>query len=174
VAGSAYYSSGASTFTLSGSGGDIQGGSDAFRYAYQTISGNCTIVARIASTGAVNAWAKAGVMIRNSLAASDQEMSVLLTPGNGISFQSRLTSGGGTTYAPNPAIPGIPAPYWVKLVRSGSTFTASQSPDGSTWTTIGTATATMGTTVDIGLAACSHDNTKLNTSTMDNVTITSP
>ena len=49
VAGSASYSNG--TFTVSGSGDDVWGTADAFHYAYQSLSGDGQIVARVASVG---------------------------------------------------------------------------------------------------------------------------
>ena len=52
-------------------------------------------------------------------------------PANGIVFQGRPTTGGSsTTFNYGPL---VAAPYWVRLVRAGSTFTASISPDGTTW-----------------------------------------
>lgn len=114
-----------------------------------------------------NAWAKAGVMIRETLDGNAREVSILVTPVNRVTSQRR-TATGGTTASTKAA--GLTAPYWVKLVRTGSTFVASRSPDGVTWTTMNTATVTMGANVYIGLAVTSHDNTTTCTATMDNVT----
>jgi Fn3 associated len=47
IAGSASYSSG--TFTVKGSGADIYGSSDQFNYVSQSVNGNLTITARVAS-----------------------------------------------------------------------------------------------------------------------------
>ena len=63
-AGSASASNG--SFTLSGSGDDIWNNADAFRYVYQSFSGDGTITARVGSVGNTNAWAKAGVMFRET------------------------------------------------------------------------------------------------------------
>jgi hypothetical protein len=55
---------------------------------------------------------------------------------------------------------GLVAPYWVKLTRSGNTFTAQRSEDGGTWVDITPTTPVsiaMSTDVYIGLAATSHD-----------------
>ena len=66
-------------------------------------------------------------------------------------------------------------PYWVKLVRSGNTFSSYASSDGSHWTQIGSSqTLAMTATVYIGLAANSGSNSTLATATFDNVTITTP
>jgi regulation of enolase protein 1 (concanavalin A-like superfamily) len=167
AAGSSSWSN--NVFTVTGSGADIYGTADAFRYTYQTASGDCTIVARVATVQNVNVWSKAGVMIRETLNANSTHASMYITPGSGSSFQSRVTTGGTSTAT---TLTGIVAPYWVRVARSGSTFTASQSPDGTNWTTVGTTTITMATNVYIGLPMCSHLDGTLGTATMDNVTAT--
>ena len=60
----------AGTFSVAGAGADVWGTADAFHYAYRTLDGDGTIVARVASIQNVNVWTKAGVMIRKSLAPS--------------------------------------------------------------------------------------------------------
>src|SRR5207249_10184001 len=56
--------------------------------------------------------------------------------------------------------------------RSGTTFTAAYSSDGSSFTTAGTATISMANTVYLGLAVSSLTSIALNTSTFDNVSLT--
>jgi len=166
IAGSATYNSG--TFTVKGSGADIWGPSDAFNYAYKSSSGNVTVIARVASQQNTNAWAKAGVMIRETTAANSTYVFVFVTPGNGVNMQYRSSTGGSSAQAG--AISGLAAPYWVGLVRSGNTFTGYASADGSSWTRVGSVSVTLPTSVLEGLAVTEHDNRQLNTSTFDNVT----
>jgi glucose/arabinose dehydrogenase/regulation of enolase protein 1 (concanavalin A-like superfamily) len=167
VAGNASYTGG--TFTINGSGNDIWGSVDTFQFVYQILAGDCQIVARVASVQNTNGWAKAGVMIRESLISSATNATMLLTPANGLTFQRRLTTGGSTTSTSG----GVgAAPYWVKLVRSGNTFTGSRSTDGANWTIVGTATINMATNIYIGLAVTSHNDAVLCTSTMDNINVT--
>ena len=63
------------------------------------------------------------------------------------------------------------APVWVRLVRSGNTFTSYRSTNGTTWTTISSRTISMGSTVYVGLAVTSHNNSALSTVTFTNVTV---
>ena len=165
-AGSASYSNG--TFTVNGSGADIWGTSDGFNYVSQTLNGDGTIVARVASQQNTDGWAKAGVMIRETLNAGATFADMLLTPSNGAVFQYRTTTGGGTSSTSGPA---ATAPYWVKLVRAGSTLTGYASSDGTTWTQVGSTTISMASSVYIGLAVTAHNNSVLNTSTFDNVNV---
>ena len=142
VAGSSLYAAG--VFTVSGAGADIQGTADAFRFDYISVTGDCTIIARVASVQNIDAWSKAGVMIRSNLVANAANAFIAVTPGSGVTWQSRSSPGGGTSWNQTG---GLNAPYWFKLVRSGTLFTGYRSPDGATWTPQGTNTITMSNTV---------------------------
>ncbi|MDE3100445.1 MAG: RICIN domain-containing protein, partial [Verrucomicrobiota bacterium] len=167
LAGSASYSGG--TFTVNGSGADIWSTSDAFNYAYQSVSGDQTIIARVASQQNTSSWAKSGAMFRDSTAANGAYVAVYVTPANGVSMQIRPSDGASAIDVARQT--GLTAPYWVKIVRSGNTFTGYSSSDGSTWTEVAATNVTMASSVDAGLAVCAHNNTVLNTSTFDNVSI---
>jgi hypothetical protein len=168
LAGSASYSSG--TFSVTGSGADIFSTADAFNYAYQSVSGNQTIVARVASENGSQAYAKAGVMFRSSTSANAVEASVLLTPANGVALEVRPASGA-TSINVSGWIKSVLPPQWLKLVRSGSAFSGYYSANGSTWTLIATTNVTMSTTETAGLAVTAHSTSALNTATFDNVSI---
>ena len=165
VPGSATCSNG--VFSMTGSGADIWNPADAFQFVYVPVTGNCTIIARVTAVQNVDPWSKAGVMIRESLNANAANAFIAVTPSNGVTWQIRSSTGGTAT---NSNITGLSAPYWVKLVRSGNTFTGYRSPDGTNWTQHGSATFTMASTAYIGLALTSHDNSSLATAAFDNVT----
>jgi subtilisin family serine protease len=164
AAGSATSTS-AGAFAVSGSGADIWGTADAFQFVYQPLTGDGQIVARVASIQNTNSWAKAGVMIRNDLTASAMHAALVVTPGNGVAFEMRTQAGQTTTYTGSTGV----APVWLRLVRSASTITASTSGDGVSWTTVGTQTVALGSSVYIGLAVTSHADGTLCTATIDNV-----
>jgi regulation of enolase protein 1 (concanavalin A-like superfamily) len=161
----------AGTFTVNAAGVDIWGTSDQFHFAYQQFSGDVDIVARVATLGQTNAWSKAGVMIRASLAATSTHASMFATGGSGTSFQRRTTTGGTSVLTSGGA---SQAPVWVKLSRRGATITASQSSNGTTWTQVGSATLTLPTSFYVGLAVTSHDaNARVN-ATFDGVVVQAP
>jgi hypothetical protein len=149
------------TILMNGIGADIWGTSDQFRFAYKTLTGNGSIVARVHSVYESNAWAKAGVMIRQNTDPGSPHAFMAMTPpsaANGASFQRRLAAAGDSTNTDATAEMGITKPYWVKVDRTGDKFSAFVSPDGAAWTQLGEPqTITMTGSVLIGLAVCSHD-----------------
>lgn len=167
VAGSSIFNNG--SFSARGSGADIWGTADAFRFVYVPVTGNCAITARVLSVQNTDPWAKAGVMIRGSLNANSAHSIVAVTPGNGVAMQSRSSTGGTTVNNSNTT--GLNAPYWVRLVRNGSTFTGFRSVDGVAWFQVSSTTIAMGSTVYAGLALTSHNNSSLCTAVFDNVTL---
>jgi len=156
-------------FTLLGSGADVWGTNDVFHFVYQTNSGDGTLTARVTSQTATDPSSKAGVMIRASTASNAPNVFICVTPGNGLSFQNRLTSSG-STY--NTAVSGVTTPYWMRLTRSGTTFTAQRSADGVNWVTVGSSNVTgLATTALWGLAATAHNNALASAATFDNVAL---
>jgi regulation of enolase protein 1 (concanavalin A-like superfamily) len=167
VAGSASVSSG--TFTVAGAGTDIWGTSDQFRFVYQPLQGDVDVRARVTALQTMDVWSKAGVMIRSSLAANASHASMFVSAARDYAFQRRSTTGGSSLHTAGPA--GT-APGWVRLVRSGNVLTAYHSTNGTTWTTVGSQTITMGTTIYVGLAVTSHHPSSTSTATFTNVTAT--
>ncbi|MCX5646800.1 MAG: hypothetical protein NTZ17_19300 [Phycisphaerae bacterium] len=142
---------------MSAIGTDIWDTADQFRYAYENLSGNGSMVVRVGSLIRSNGWAKAGVMIRESLHPGSKHAFVCVTPDYGVSFQQRPETGNVMSQV---ATAGLVAPYWVKLTRTGDVFTAQRSADGVTWvnaTTTASVTIPMASNVLIGLALTSHD-----------------
>ena len=76
-------------FTIQGSGADIWNSADEFRYVFQALSGDCSITARVLNMQNTDGWAKAGVMIRETLDASSQYVINFISPANGTALQQR-------------------------------------------------------------------------------------
>ncbi len=156
------------TWTIVGGGDNVWGTADEFHFAYRVMTGDVDISARVASFDAANEWSKAGVMIRDGLAANARNAFALLSPGVGAALQQRTTTGGNTTRTENGS--GA-APAWVRLVRQGSRFTAYRSADGRSWTTIATTTISMPATMYVGFAVTSRDPGQSATATFTNLQI---
>ena len=171
VAAAGSYSQSGGTFTVEGSGADIWNNADAFQFVSQPLSGDGSITARVVSQSNTNGWAKAGVMFRETLAPGATDAYAVITPSNGAVFQARPTTNAESidiTYGPI-----VQAPYWLRVVRTGNTFSAYLSPNGNTWTSLGVTSVTMASQAYVGLAVSSHDNGTLSSAVFDNVTITS-
>lgn len=141
------------TVTIDAAGSDIWGTADSGYFAHREITGDFDLRARITSLTNTHAWAKAGVMVRESLAPGSRNLFTLLTAANAAGLQVRSTTGGATTWAGGP---WVRAPYWVRLVRTGDNFQAFLSADGTTWQPAGTAVVALPATVHAGLAVSSH------------------
>jgi regulation of enolase protein 1 (concanavalin A-like superfamily) len=166
IAGSNSASNG--TFTVTASGSDIYNTSDQFRFVETTLTGNGSITAKVPSMNYAETWAKAGVMIRSSLAANAPEVSMMVDPNGAYISLARTSTGAASSYvsAVNQDL------SWVKLVRSGSTFNSYVSADGMHWTLVRTVTMNMSSSVLIGLAVTSQTNNATEKATFSNVSIT--
>ena len=158
--------------TMSGSGHDIWDAADDFRFASKRLSGDGSTVVKVDRVANTNAWAKAGVMIRETLEGGSKMVYMVVTPGNGVSFGWR-TFADNTPEQVNKT--GITAPQWVKLTRKGDVFTAQYSADGQAWTDLpkadGTAVSvTLTGSVYIGLCLTSHDAALITTAAFSSIT----
>jgi hypothetical protein len=162
----------AGTFTLRGNGVNISDAHDSFHFTYLALVGDGQIVARVASFDSSLAHplaAKVGVMIRETLNADSRHALMAVSSGSGTVFRRRVTTSDLTSVTV--LGDGVTAPYWVKLVRSGSTFSGYKSVNGAAWELVGTDTIAMGSTAYIGLAASSVRNAGTCTVTFDNVQV---
>ena len=121
-------------YQISSNSADVWATSDNFRFVYKKLTGDGSLSAKVvAITDATAVWAKAGVMIRNSLDQNSAYAFMFPTPDGRRAFQNRTSTGGSAVSAhSNPG--AITFPIWVKIERKSSLFTASYSTDGKTWT----------------------------------------
>ncbi|HLH55924.1 MAG TPA: lamin tail domain-containing protein [Verrucomicrobiae bacterium] len=141
---------------ISASGSDIGGYSDQFGLSYQLRTGDFDLAVRVVGVSASDVWAKAGLMARETLDPASRFAGVFATPAmNGMFFESRdpassasVTSGNLGANYPN---------TWVRLKRTGNTFTGYGSYDGLTWSQLGSATISMPSLIYFGYAVSSHN-----------------
>ncbi len=156
--------------TVVAGGGDVWGTADGMYFAWQPLSGDGSIVARLSGVQKAVSWSRAGVMIRETLAPGSPNAFMYLSAGTVTGFQRRRT-GGGATFATIVSSTSS-APGWVRLDRAGDTVTGYTSPDGFAWRFIGTDTVPMTGPVYVGLAGTSASVTATSTSAFDNVVLT--
>ncbi|MEE8307638.1 MAG: discoidin domain-containing protein, partial [Gammaproteobacteria bacterium] len=122
----------AGTFTVNASGTDIWGTSDEFRYVWKQLSDDGEIIAQVLSVQQTDDWAKAGVMIRDTLDADSANAIAFITDSGRVGWQYRAVAAGDTVSTRSDQ-GAVTAPHWVKLTRQGNIITAQHSSDGVTW-----------------------------------------
>jgi len=130
-------------------------------------------VARVVSVQGGVGYASAGAMIRETLTAGSTNAKTADWTGYGtIYFDARTSTGGSTS---EPGSVSATLPYWVKVTRSGSSFSSYTSLDGVNWVQLGTSqTISMAQNVYVGLAVNSGSSSALATATFDNLSVTTP
>jgi ABC-type transport system involved in multi-copper enzyme maturation permease subunit len=150
--------------------------SDTYMFVHQTLAGDGTLTARVASLsgaytplsptsgGAFSGsskggsssqlqpglapWAKAGIILEPDTNQGTAYAAVMVTGSQGVQMQYDYTHD-----SPGLAGPvGPSSPRWLRLTRAGDVITGYDSADGAHWTEIGTARLTgLPRTVQIGL-----------------------
>jgi len=156
-------------YKISSKTADVWGASDNFRFVYKTLNGDGSITAKVtALTDTTTNWAKAGVMIRDTLDPSSTYAFMFPTPDGRRAFQNRPITPG-NAFSAHSAVGAVTLPFWVRVERKGNQLTAYYSTDGKTWTIqpdtensgadrspnpqmIG-----MGTTIYVGMAVASNN-----------------
>ncbi|WP_214110044.1 hypothetical protein [Acrocarpospora catenulata] len=138
---------------------------DKYYFVHQPLKRNGSIAARVSDmTGqmrlpdavpgvrnvkeGVVPWAKAGLLVRQSLTQGTPYAAVMITGSHGVRMQHNFTH----DVAGGP----VQGPRWLRLTRSGDTVTGYESGDGKTWREVSTVELTeLPETVEIGLFATS-------------------
>jgi hypothetical protein len=152
-------------YEVKASGTDIWGTADAFRLVHGPGLPIREITARVRSVATTHAWAKAGVMYRQSPEShTSPHVTVVVTPGKGVAMQYRPAHSAQSVQV---AVRAGTAPEWVRLRQGDGTFTGYTSEDGVTWHLLGT--VSLAWSGEAGLAVTSHNNSALTTAVFENV-----
>jgi hypothetical protein len=170
-AGSEHASYAGDSFTLRGAGTDIWGKSDGFCFVYHPLDGDGQIVARVLNLPRADLLAKAGIMIRETLAANSIHVGLFVTPAAGLRFLRRREIGGATTNAVKTDNRAIFPPCWLKLERSNDTITAYHSRDGNSWQVVGAEAIALKRNIYVGLAVTAQVRGMSDVSIFDNVSV---
>jgi len=163
----------ADAFTVRGEGAglNVNGQGMTAQYAYQPVTGDHTITARVSGQAAAGAADQVGLLMMKSLSPFDHMAAAVLTGTAPQLIVRTVYAGSAATIS---GAGSMPVPCWLRLQRAGSTFTASTSDDGQTWNVIASGSI-PGFGADpyyAGLAVTSGVWSQLDTTTFDNVTIT--
>jgi autotransporter-associated beta strand protein len=148
-----------SSVTIGGSGLTASATSDNGQFVYQSHAGDGVLTAFFPAGLPGDGNARYALMARAST-ANNAIMAATVTSsstGFGTRFFSRSSAGGSSSLQPSSANTLVIA-RWVRLIRSGNTFSAETSADGVEWTAISTATlASMPVTAVWGVFHTSSD-----------------
>jgi hypothetical protein len=143
-------SGGTNGFNVNAGGNSFWGTEDDVTFVYEKITGDFDKVVRVEAQDASSNWARAGLMVRESLdsladtASRYQEVNADPAPikfdgtpsNNQFESNRRLTTGGATDGAGSGGAPKYPN-AWVRLRRVGSVIHIFRSDDNVTWTELG-------------------------------------
>ncbi|MDZ7371344.1 MAG: T9SS type A sorting domain-containing protein, partial [candidate division KSB1 bacterium] len=155
------------TWTVAGSGADIGGTEDAFRFAFQVRSGDIELTAKLESLTKSDPWTKAGLMIRDDLTPNSAHAFICLASDNGEHFQYRTKAGQESQDAAGE--PKVKAPRFVKIVRIGDLLQGWTSVDGKAWLKVGQTEIKMTGQIYVGMAVTAHHATKTSTAVFSGV-----
>ncbi|MGC8887034.1 MAG: lamin tail domain-containing protein, partial [Verrucomicrobiia bacterium] len=143
-------------FNITTRGTNIGDYADQFSFVYRQQVGDFDIRVRVSELTLTDPWTRAGLMVRETLNQNSTFAATFATPSAvGCFFESRATVGGASSrsgYYP------VTYPYtWLRLKRSGNTFTGYASFNGENWTQLGTVTINMALTAYFGMAVSSRN-----------------
>jgi hypothetical protein len=157
------------SYTVNGGGSDIWGASDQFNFDSQSMTVDNTVIVHVDSVQNTDPKAKGGIMFRNSSAAGAAFVGLYQIPNNTVELQWRDTDNSAANWTGS-AVGATTQTKWLKLVKSGSTFTAyyattTAAPLATDWVLIAVHTTTFTNSSYLeGLAVTAHNNALLNTS----------
>lgn len=107
-------------YTITGSGHDVWISPDQFYFVHHALTGEGEIVAHLAEWAPAIGWAKAGLMMRESLAPDAQFIDLVQSGNMGRCLQWRKQAEGSAPLSVDE--PGQHAPVWLKLARRYNTI----------------------------------------------------
>lgn len=135
--------------TIATTGYNIWSTTDSGSFLHTQVSGTGDVTATVTITEQSAPPCGVGLMIRDGSAPNAKEISFRSQDG-GLRLVFRNESTLPNTGYLTTAKPVVSLPVQLKLVKSGSTFTASYNT-GAGWTAMGTTTASMGTDLQVGV-----------------------
>jgi len=135
---------------------DIWDDYDRFAFAYKTVEGDFDAIAYISEFNATHPWAKAGIMVRETLDGNSRNVAQLYSSANGSILQMRASPSAspseGLAFTPDVAAPG-----YTKIERRGDIIRGFISPDGDNWSHQGDANLDgLPSPVAVGIATSSN------------------
>jgi alpha-N-acetylglucosaminidase len=144
------------SYGIYAAGDDLWGGTNQFGSIYRAagLPSTATVTTRVVAQDRTGPWARAGIVVRNDLAADGGAgfLNLSVTPDNGCVLSWDADGNGQLDNIDQAA--GFSAPAYLRLTRNGTSFTGECSNDGQHWTTVGTISLpSAAATQDVGLVS---------------------
>ncbi len=153
-------------FRVRSSGTNVVAGRDSLHFVYKEVDGTSEIVARVTKVQFTDPWARAGLMMRESLSPDSRNVFFSVTAARGGVCHWRETSGEEASIS----LDGLMSvPCWLKLRRDGEVFTALKSSNGKSWSLVDRVTLRAARQMFVGMAAVSMREGVLNHSVFEQV-----
>jgi hypothetical protein len=138
------------SFTLR-SNGDLRGTGDCGLFAWQTLTGDGAVTARLSALSAGDRDTCVGLMVRESLAANSRHVFIGSDGAGNFRWIRRGRTGAvSSSYQTGSAtLPNL----WLRVSRTAGYLQAHTSTDGSNWKLVARTSITLGTSCYIGLMA---------------------
>lgn len=184
----------ATNFTIAGTGGASTGGTtgdfwtgnnDSFTYVSQPWSGDGIFTARLVSFSSSDTSAKAGIVFRETTNTGSRYSAIyfMRTTSGAVWAQHKTATSGSTTsgtsqnfFTSSVTGRGSSTSEWMRLVRTGDSFTTFYSDDGVTWTQLGTARTNVltGSALSVGFVVAPRTGGTTATVNFDNISFLTP
>src|SRR3954454_20697866 len=169
IKGSADFDATTGQYKITGSGADIWGKADQFRYVWRQMSGNFAVTATAKFLTEGIAHRNAVIMLRKTL-DSDSPFVQLAIHGDGTpAVQFRNTKADNTNTVDFPT--EGPGTWSLKLVRNGTTVTVWIAKEGAPLRELGHTVNQLGSPILVGLGVSSHSREATNTVLFSNVSV---
>ena len=155
-------------YSIAGSGTDIGTNTDQFQFAYTSENtGDYEATGRVIQQDASDPFSKTGIMVRDSL-TTNSRFAYMALQGNNIIFEYRNAINGSATTILGSGT--FTLPFWLKVLKSGTTYSGYTSADGISWKKIGSQDLHFGNSIPAfyGMAVTSVNNTELAVGKIDN------
>jgi hypothetical protein len=176
------------SYRITGAGGSTSGGAsadlwtgtnDSNTYVSMPWQGDGTFTARLAAFTSTDISAKAGIIFRETTNAGSRYSTVYLIRNNGgaVLFQHKTATNGSSTNTNffNGSVTNRGIPEWIRMVRTGDTFTLYYSENGTAWTQLSSrVNALSGSTLSVGFIVAPRTGNTTATATFDNISFLSP
>ena len=158
-------------FIIETAGYDIGDNKDAFHFYYSEQLGDGGMIVKVNHIKNTHRWAKAGLMVRQSLAPESKNIFIGLTQGKDLVITERTANSINTNEVTN--FP-LRIPLFIKIMRTGNRFTTYHSDKGFLWEKICTINLNMPDKVYIGMAVSSHKENIVGRAHFSNLSLIDP